>query len=93
MEIILTQLKDFSSKSVTFNNCVQAGIYSFRYDKEEDGPKRSSSDIGHALALLKKELVRTLEILLNLHEEKYGRQHKQIMRAITGKWEIFLVNN
>lgn len=41
MEIILTQLKDFSSKSVTFNNCVQAGIYSFRYDKEEDGPKRS----------------------------------------------------
>lgn len=84
MEIILTQLKDFSSKSVTFNNCVQAEVYSFQYDKEEEGPKRSSSNTEHALALLKKELVRTLEILLNLHKEKYGRRHKQIMRTITG---------
>lgn len=39
MEIILTRLKDFSSKSVTFNNCVRANVYTFQHDKEEDRPK------------------------------------------------------
>lgn len=72
MEVILTPLKDFSSEPVTFNNCVQAEVYFSQYDKEEEGPKRSSSDIEKAWALLKKELVRTLEILLNLHKEEYG---------------------
>lgn len=75
MEMILTWLQDFSSKSVIFNHGTQAEVYSFHSDKEEDRPKRSSSDIEHALASLKKELVRTLEILLNLHKEKDGRQH------------------
>lgn len=93
MEITLTQLKDFSSKSVTFNNCVQAEVYFFRYDKEEEGPKSSCSDIERAVALFKKELIRTLEILLNLHKRKCGQQHKQIMETITGKREICLVNN
>lgn len=91
MEIKLTQLKEFFSKLVTFNNCVQAEIYFFQYDHEEEGPKSSSSDTEHAVAF-KKELVRTLEIL-NLHKEKCGRQRKQIMETITGKQEIRLVND
>lgn len=85
--------KDFSSKSITFNNCIQAEHYFSQYDKEEEGPKRSSSDIEKAWALLKKELVRTLEILLNLHKKEYGRQYEQVMRSITGKLETCLANN
>lgn len=88
MEIILTQHKDFSSKSVTFNNCVQAEVYSFCYEKEEDKPRRPSSDIECGLVSLKKELVRTLEILLNLCKEKYGRQHKHIMGSRKPAWSI-----
>lgn len=65
MEVILTPLKDLSLKSVTFNNSVQAEVYFPQYDKKEEGPKRSNSDIEQALGLLKTELVRTLEILLN----------------------------
>lgn len=85
MEVILIQFKHFSLKSVTFDNCVQADVFTFHHDREDDRPKSSSSDLEHALASLKKELGSTLEILLNLHKQKSGRQHKQIKGTIPGK--------
>ncbi|KAH1177115.1 hypothetical protein KIL84_010817 [Mauremys mutica] len=57
MELILTQLKDFSSKSATFNSQYPTEVSSCRYYQAEDRQSRQSLDIESALASLKKELM------------------------------------
>ncbi|MBN3299879.1 uncharacterized protein C20orf202 [Amia ocellicauda] len=58
MEIVLTRLRDFSSKSATFNDCKSAETPSFRIPPEVcKGESRQQLDIESALAWLRKELM------------------------------------
>nr|XP_005994570.1 PREDICTED: protein FAM167A-like [Latimeria chalumnae] len=57
MELVLTQLRNFSSKSATFNDCTSAEIPPNGYRRAEDGEKRQKLDIESALAWLRKELM------------------------------------
>lgn len=64
MEFVLTQFKEFSSRSATFNN--QFTVFSScRYYQAEDGQSRQILNTENALALLKKELVSAFEQLLS----------------------------
>ncbi|MBN3318241.1 F167A protein, partial [Atractosteus spatula] len=58
MELVLMRLRDFSSKSATFNDCKSAETSSFRVPQENcKGESRPQLDIETALAWLRRELM------------------------------------
>ncbi|KAG2467496.1 F167A protein, partial [Polypterus senegalus] len=57
MELVLTRLRDFSSKSATFNHCDSAEMPPFREQQDDKPEGREKIDIETALAWLRKELM------------------------------------
>lgn len=65
MELALTQLRDFSSISATFNGLYRAMFLPLEITKRKMDKVKPNADIGSTLASLRKELVGMSELQLN----------------------------
>lgn len=65
MELALTQLRDFSSISATFNGQYRAMFLPVEITKRKMDKVKPNADIGSTLASLRKELVGMSELQLN----------------------------